>query len=262
MNLTDWIQLDKLVTFLLILFRVAGVFLVAPLLGNRAVPMQVQLAISVTLAILLFPLLNFQQPQALTSDLYLAQLIFQEVTIGVIIGFVAAVMFAAISVAGEIFGMKVGFAIAQIIDPANEGSSGLLTSLYTLLGGMIFLYLDGHHVIIQALVDSFKLIPLGDGINLSIGTTINEFMVRIFAIGIKIAAPVMVVMTLLYIAFGLITKLSPQLNIYFNVGFILGPVIGLVTLAVSLPLFRYLMTSLTNELGSDLVITLRALKGI
>jgi len=261
-SLYEWISVQTIVTFLLVLFRIAGMFFVAPLLGNKAVPAQVQLAIAVTLTLLLFHSVSFQDPRALTSNLYLAQLIIQEVSIGVIIGFVGAILFSAVNFAGEMFGMNIGFSIAQVIDPANEGSSGLLTSLYVILGGLIFLYLNGHHVIVQALVESFKFIPIGEGFSLLVGDTLNGFMLKVMAIGLKMAAPVMIVMTLLYISFGFITKLSPQLNIYFNVGFILGPFLGILTLALSLPLFRVLMTSLTDGMGSDLIKTIRVMKGV
>lgn len=261
-GLYDWVGLQSVVTFVLVLFRIAGVFFVAPLLGNRAVPAQIQIAITVSLTILLFHSIKFNDPRALSSNIYLAQLIIQEVSIGVIIGFVGAILFSAVNFAGEMFGMNIGFSIAQIIDPSNEGSSGILTSLYVILGGLLFLYLNGHHVILQALVESFKFIPIGDGFSLLVGDTLNGFMLKVMAVGLKMAAPVMIVMTLLYISFGFITKLSPQLNIYFNVGFVLGPFLGMLTLAISLPLFRVLMTSLTDGMGEDLIKTIRVMKGI
>jgi len=259
--LNDFVSIDSVLRFLLILFRVAGMFMVAPMLGNKSVPSQVQVIFSVMLAIVLLPFVPFHNPLAIRSNLYLIQLIIQEVTIGVVIGFAAALIFSAVQVAGEIFGMKIGFSIAKIIDPSNQGSSGILTSLYTLFGGLLFLYLNGHHVIISALVDSFRYIPLGSSISFGVAPVLSSLVVKIFAIGIKISAPVIVVMTLLYLSFGFITKLSPQMNIYFNVGFILGPILGIFTLILSLPLFRVLMTNLTNDMGFDLIKVIRALKG-
>jgi len=261
LNVFDIISVNNIVAFLLILFRVAGIFFVPPLLGNKAVPPQVQVPLSLMLALMLVPQLQYSAATVQSSDILLIKLILQEVTIGVIIGFAAALVFAVVQVAGEIFGMKVGFAIAQIIDPANEGSAGLLTSFYVLIGGLIFLYLDGHHVILQALYESFQFIPVGEGISLLAGNALTDILVKIFAVGIKMAAPVIAVMTLLYMAFGFITKLSPQMNIYFTVGFILGPVLGILTLMLSLPLFRVLMVNMTNDLGPELIKVVHALKG-
>lgn len=261
MNFDSLINMETIVSFLLVLFRIAGIFFVAPLLGNRAIPAQVQMFLALTMGILISPSIHFHDPLAYTSDWYLMTLILQEVTIGVMIGFAAAVLFAVVQIAGEIFGMNVGFSIAQIIDPSNEGSSGVLTSLYVLMGGLIFIQLDGHHLIIQALIQSFQLIPIGSGIELSGASVLSGFLVKILVLGIKIAAPLIIVMTLLYLAFGFITKLSPQMNIYFNVGFILGPVLGIFVLMLSFPLFRILMTRLTQGLEGDLIHLMRALKG-
>lgn len=262
MNWFGFIEVEQVVGFLLVLFRIAGVFFAAPLLGNRAVPSQVKVIFSVALSIIVFPQVGFSDPMALTSDLYLLQLILQEVLIGVVMGFAAAIIFAAVQIAGEIVGMKIGFAIAQQIDPSNEGSAGLITSFYVILGGLIFLYLDGHHAILTGLIESFRYIPIGEGVNLMVGNTLNEFLVRVFSIAIKIAAPVLIVSTLLYVCFGFLAKISPQLNIYFSVGFILGPMLGILTLALSLPLFRYLMSQLTYNLDADMIMTVRALKGM
>lgn len=261
MSLLELFKIESVLTFVLAFFRIAGIFFIAPMLGNKAVPPQVQIALSLMITLLLMPFLKFNDPMALQSDLYLIKIIAQEVMIGVIIGFAAAVIFAVVQVAGEVLGMKMGFAIAQIVDPSNEGSSGLLTSFFVLVGGLMFLYLNGHHTMLQALSDSFKFIPIGNEITLNAGVVLVDFLAKVFAVGIKIAAPVLIVMSLLYLLFGLITKLAPQMNIYFGVGFIIGPVVGLLTLMISLPLFRVLLTNMTEGLGPDLIRVIRTMKG-
>lgn len=261
-NWTEFFQVSTVVTFLLVLFRVIGVFFVAPLLGNKSVPASFQISFSIVLSFLLLPFIKMDTSNLLSSDVYLIKCVIQEVTIGVLIGFAASILFSAIQCAGEILGIKIGFSIATIIDPSNNGSSGIVGSLYIIIGALIFLYLNGHHVIIKSLTDSFFFLPLGDGINIAGSIGLANLLGKILIIAVKIAAPVMIVVTLLNLIFGFITKLSPQMNIYFNIGFIVSPVLGITTLMLSLPLFRMMMAGLTSDMGPDLIRLVKDLKGI
>lgn len=258
----DIFTIEKLVAFLLILFRVGGMFIVAPLFSNRAIPPQLKIAFCVMLAISILPLLKVDlHPLALTSDLYLMKLIVQEITIGVFIGLVAFMIFATIQTAGEILGMKVGFSIASIIDPANQGASNIISSLYIIFGSLIFLYLDGHHAILGSVVQSFRIIPLGESFQIAEMTSLGGVVTQLFVLAIKIAAPIIVVLTMLNFLFGFITKLAPQMNIYFTVGFILSPVVGIITLIATLPLFRYVISGMTENMGPEIMNLVMQLKG-
>lgn len=260
-SLYDILSFDNLLGFLLVLLRILGVFLAAPLLSHRAVPKVFVLAFSFVLSAVVFPLVKFQPMEGVHSDLMILQYVIQEVTIGVLIGFVAAMIFAAVQAAGELFGVKLGFSIAQIIDPSTSGSASIMGTFYVLIGALLFLYLNGHHSVILATMQSFHLLPLGKGFEITANLVLVDYIVKLCVIAIQMAAPILVVITLLSLIFGFITKMSPQMNIYFNVGFILGPVIGMITILLTLPLFRVLMTNLTMELESDLVRALAALKG-
>lgn len=262
MGFEELFNIHVVISFLLILFRILGVFLAAPLLGNRSVPAMIKIGISIILSLLILPFAKTESDLLVSSSLYLIQCIIVEASIGVMIGFAAAILFSAIQSAGEFVGLKIGYSIATVIDPSNSGSSGIIGSLFVLLGGLIFLYLNGHHIILKTLVDSFLMIPLGHGFDLSAGMNLGQFVAKILIIGIKIAAPVLIVLTLLNLSFGFLTKLSPQMNIYFNVGFIIAPVLGILTLMLSLPLFRILVMGLSVELEPDLMELVKQLKGV
>jgi len=261
-SLYDILEFERLLGFLLVLFRILGVLLVAPILGNRSIPPIFMICFSLILTLMLFPIVPIDSVLGVNSELLILKLVLQEVTIGVLIGFAAAVVFAAVQSAGELFGIKLGFSIAQIIDPSNMGSASILGSFYVIIGALMFLYLNGHHSIIQATVESFNILPLGQGFQAASGFTVADLVVKLVVVAVKMAAPILIVLTLLALIFGFITKMSPQMNIYFNVGFVLGPVIGMITMILTLPLFRMLMTNLTGELEGDLVQVLRALKGV
>ena len=247
--------------FVLVLFRCLGIFLVAPILSSRAVPAPIKIVLSVSMALLIFPEIKFIDSLALSSDLYLAQLIIKEVTIGLLIGFGAMVLFAAIQCAGDIVGFKIGFSIATVLDPTSHSISGVLTTFYTLVGSLLFLNLNGHHVLIEALVQSFKALPIGSSLSEMVASSIADLVTQLFVVAIKIAAPVIVVLTLLNLIFGLLTKLSPQMNVYFNLGFVIGPILGLFTILASLPLIKVLITQLTENMRPEIFEMIRNLKG-
>lgn len=263
--MTEWgemFQVDKILAYLLIFFRIGGIFLSAPLFGNRSVPPQVKIAFSLMIAIVIFPSISTNLPAgAISSDLILIKLIAQELTIGILIGLITAMLFATIQVAGEIIGVKVGFSIATVIDPSNQGASNILASMYVIFGSLIFLFMDGHHIIIGSLIQSFEIIPLGAEYNLLAGFALVDVLTGLFILAIKISAPVVIVLTMLNIVFGFITKLSPQMNVYFNVGFILGPVLGIVVLLATLPLFRMMISGLTVDMGPEVLRIVHQLKG-
>lgn len=261
----DWgeiINLPALVAFLLVMFRVGGIFIAAPFFSNRSIPAQIKIGLIVMVSLAIFPSISFQiDPLAFSSDLFLLKLILQEVSIGVIMGLAAAMVFATIQAAGEILGMKVGFAIATIIDPANQGASNIMASLYIVFGSLIFLYLDGHHVILGSIVQSFEVLELGQSYNIAGAGVLTDLVTKLVILAIKISAPVIIVTSMLTFMFGFIQKLSPQMNIYFSVGFILGPVVGILTLVATLPLFRYLIAGMTNEMRPELMRLVLELKG-
>lgn len=262
MSLADIISVEGILTFLLIVFRLAGLFLAAPMLSNRSVPAPVKVAFCLMVSTIIFPNVSYSNPEAITSDLLIAQLALQEVLIGVFLGFAANVLFTAVQMAGEFFGVKVGFAIATIVDPANQGAAGILTSVYIVIASLLFLFLNGHHLMIGALLESYSILPIGQGFDLSSAAArLPELMSHILVIAIKMTAPVLIVLTLLSFVFGFVTKLSPQMNVYFNVGFVLAPMLGFVTMLLTLPLFRILMTDLTGSFEPELMNLIYQLKG-
>jgi len=252
---------QDVLTFVLVLFRCLGIFLIAPILSARAIPNSVKIILGVSIALLIFPQIQFNDSLAVSSDLQLVQLIIKEVTVGLIIGFAAMVLFSAIQAGGEIVGLKIGFSIATILDPTSHSSTGVLTTFYTLTGTLLFLHLNGHHVLIEGLVQSFKALPLGSVLSEMVASSVADLVSQLFVIAIKIAAPILVVLTLLNLIFGLLTKISPQMNIYFNLGFVIGPVLGIFTILASLPLIRILITQLTENMRPEIFQMIRNLKG-
>ena len=261
MNLYEWVNVNQVTAFLLIAIRLSGVFMISPLFSNRAVPARIKIALIVMLSISMLPIVARVKMIQPNSSIQLIVWAIQEVSIGVIIGFVASILFAAVTTAGDLIGMQIGYSMAQIFDPANETDSGVITSFYVILAGLLFLYLDGHHLILSAMTRSFEILPIGKGFNLQGGYTITELTANVLVAAIQIASPAIFVVLILNFMFGLITKLSPQMNIYFNAGLVVGPILGIIVLMVTLPLFRVLIMQMTERLNPEMLKMIHALKG-
>lgn len=255
------IDTASIVKFFFIVFRVGGVFFASPLLSNRSVPSRIKLCVVLFLSFLLMPTVPSYPSSSIQSLWSMLIIVFEEMTIGFIIGFAASIVFTAIQFAGEIFGLQMGFSMSSILDPASLGQASIITSFYIILGGLFFLYVDGHHAILSALIQSFEYLPLGKGFSVTVAYTISDLIARLFVFSIQIAAPMLVVIAVLNVMFGFISKLSPQMNIYFNVGFIIGPLVGFSVLILSLPLFRILIVGMTQAMDADLLRVIRAMKG-
>lgn len=143
------LHVDQIILFVLVMARLSGVFIVSPLLSNRSVPNRIKLLIVLSISFLLVPVVAHTKGLVARNHIELLAFIFEELTLGLVIGFVASLVFAAIQAAGEILGMQAGYGIATIFDPSTEVDTGVLTTLYIVLGALLFLYLDGHHLILS-----------------------------------------------------------------------------------------------------------------
>lgn len=251
---------DKLILFFFILIRLSSLFLASPFFGNRSVPISIRVTLALMFSFFLLPLIPLPTLSFPSNSFTLMGFILQEIVIGVLLGFVVSLIVQGVQMAGELIGIQLGFSIASILDPQLQDSTTVIASFYIILASFIFLYLNGHHVVLTALAKSFEVLPVMGSISLKTPLTLVSLISKTFIIAIQMASPLLVVMTVLTIIFGLITKLSPQMNIYFNIGFILGPLVGLTLVMMSLPLFRVLMTTMTEELAPNMMKLLVELK--
>lgn len=243
-------QFDEIVSqfswYLLPLFRVAGFIMVAPIFSTGFVPMRVRLGLSVMLALVVMP--------NLTPDLHFDPvslgggiMILQQVMIGVALGFVMQLVFAAIVNAGQLVGMQMGLGFAQMMDPASGVTVPVVGQFYNLMGVLLFLAMNGHLVLIQVLVDSFSILPVGAG-GLPNSALINMayFGSWIFSGAVIIALPAIISLLMISVVMGVITKATPQMNI-FAVGFAISIIAGFIIILVTLSSAFPQMASLFGE---------------
>src|SRR6185369_17180666 len=182
----------EVVTFVLVLSRVAGIFAALPVFGSQRMPVRIKAITVLMITLSCFPALVVTPPAIPTDAFSLGLLMLSEMAIGLLLAFITQIIFAAVEFSGQIIGMQMGFTISQIIDPSHGTQTQIMSVIQTLFATLMFLSLNIHHMFIRAIMDSFKVIPLG-GWRLS-GELVNFLVIRtadIFIIGIRLAAPVM-----------------------------------------------------------------------
>lgn len=249
-------QLDLL---LLLFVRMNGLFITAPVWSNRLVPVQLRVALSFVMALLVLPLLPATHLP--TNILELAPLIVKELLIGAIIGFTATLIFSAVHLAGELLDIDMGLSIMNVIDPFSGTQMPLIGNFKYLLALLVYLAVGGHHALIVAAVRSYQVVPLG---GLSIGPQVFEAMMAlasgVFAMALRIALPVLGALFLTTVALGVVNRAVPQMNV-FVVGLPVKLAAGVLMLAAGLPFYVSFLEFLFDQVSAEASRMLVLLKG-
>ncbi|MBS4024778.1 MAG: flagellar type III secretion system protein FliR [Clostridia bacterium] len=227
---------------LIIWMRVSGLFLLAPIFSSRNIPGLVKIGLSGIIALIALPLIPaIELPR---SILEYSLLMITELLIGLTIALLIQVIFAAIHLAGQLIDMQMGFFIVNVVDPEHGTQVPLIGNFKFLLALVVFLSLDGHHLLIKAIVNSFIFLPVGINIvNQDLVALLIDAFKGMFVTALQISAPTVGVLFIVTIALGIIAKTVPQMNV-FMVGIPVNIGIGFIMLFVSLPLYVYILASL------------------
>jgi flagellar biosynthetic protein FliR len=224
----------QLVGFILVLARVSPLFLLAPIFSSNMVPARARGVLAVAISFGLAPLALHGQKFSF-DGLTLFGLIGKELLVGLSYSFALAAVFAAVSVAGSFLDTAIGFSYGSLVDPITGTQSTVLAQLYSMVGLLVFIAIDGDHWMIEGLARTYQLVPIAKfpSINALVGGADKAF-VSIFGSAIELAAPVMLAVLITDCAMGLVARVMPQLNV-FAVGFPAKIAVGLLVMGVSLP---------------------------
>ncbi|UOE61746.1 flagellar type III secretion system protein FliR [Priestia filamentosa] len=211
--------LSILPTFLLVLVRISTFFIVAPFFSYRTIPSSHKIGFSALLAIVLTSAIG---AEAIPIDGRFLLLSLKECIVGISLGLIAYIAFSAIQTAGSFIDFQMGFAIASVIDPQTGVQSPLVGQYLSIFAMLFLLSIDGHHLLINGLYESFQLVPLSQlslhfGEESFIKTVIYGFS-SMFAIALQLSLPIVAAIFLVDVALGIVARTVPQLNI-FVVGF-------------------------------------------
>jgi flagellar biosynthesis protein FliR len=224
---------DRAPNFALVLARVAGLMVLAPLLGMASVPIRIKAFIALILAMAVFPLV----PGTIAAPAHLLDVVVGvafESLIGVVMGFALMLIFSGAQIGAELISHQMGWSLAQLIDPTTEISFDVLSQFYNLLATLIFVILNGHLILIRSLAWTFQTIPL---MGASFNTGTMDFLVGVlgssFQLGIRVAGPGLTAIFLATLAMGFVSRTMPQLNI-LAIGFPINITLALLVLIASM----------------------------
>lgn len=218
--------------------RVSGLMVFCPFLGSDAVPMPVKAALTLLVTILLHPL-HGTAGLALGSWQW-TQVALGEAVIGILLGLVANFLFESALLAGQILGVQIGYALANVFNPDTQADTPVLSQFHQMAALLIFLQLDVHHWLLRALVRSFAYLPPGSAtVTLAAASGLLHAAGGIFLAGVQIAAPSLAATLIADIALGFLGKASPQLPVLF-IGLAVKNLLGLAVLTAAIAYWPHL----------------------
>ena len=246
------IPVDAFYGVMLIFLRVAAIVFSAPVLDTDTIPAVFKAGLALAVSILLLPAVD---AVVTVRDLSLMTFfigVFSEIAIGVTIGLSVKLLFAGIQLAGQIVGYQMGFAVANVVDPATSAQIPILAQFYNLTAMLVFLAINAHHMFFSALVDSYTILP---PLSMHISPQLIGMMMRLaanmFIVAVKVGAPLIAVMLMVSVALGMVARTVPQIHI-FIVAMPMKILIGLVFLLMVSPY----LTAYLIDLFSSYQVTL------
>ncbi|SDN59483.1 flagellar biosynthetic protein FliR [Klenkia soli] len=244
-----------LAALLLATARTAGFVVLAPPFNSKAIPATVKGALSVALALVVFRQVEGQLGTLSVGYLVLTAL--TEVVIGAALGFIVQLFFSAIQLAGDILDVTGGFSLQPAYDPLSMSTASTIGRLQNLLATALLFTSGGHLMLVRGLFTSYQGLPLGAVLPPDqIGQTVVHAMSTMFLAAIQIAGPLVAVLLLADVALGLVSRASPQMNI-FSMGFPVKIMLTLVMLGLTFPLLPTALDSLM-ETATRAVLALKA----
>ncbi len=255
------ITLQQLAVFLLILGRIAGVFIQAPIFNSRSFPFFAKTSVAIWLSILLWFVTPVHKILPTTLLAFILALVF-EIAIGFVIGFICNVIFIAVQSAGEMADLQMGLSVATALDPVFGAVISVIGRLAFFTALIIFITADGHHLILSGFHQSFIALPVGKMANFgspNLALQMIHLGSTLWLTAIKLAAPAILLIFISDFTFGIVSRVAPQVNV-FMLGFQVKPSLGLFGLLMSLPFIVKYINKLIEFMAEQLVVLANSIK--
>ncbi len=228
--------------FLLCLARVGSMMAAIPVFSGGQLPPQMRVGIAVLFSLLIYPAVQGFIPEQSFSIIELALLLAQETILGLLVGFLAQLVFMAAEFAGSLIGYQMGFAAANIFDPTTQRQVALISQFQGVFAILLFLALDVHHLFFAAIVASFEMLPPGT-LNLAGGAIpmVMEVANHSLVLSIQLVAPILALLILSNLTLGILSRVFPQLNA-FMLSFPINIGVSFIVMGMTLGLFATMLS--------------------
>jgi flagellar biosynthesis protein FliR len=223
-------QLQGIEVFILILVRITAFMVVAPFFSLKDVPQKVKVGFSLFFSIIIFETI----PADINYDgvIGYAGLVISEAMVGLVIGFLTNISYYILNFAGQLIDMEIGFSMVNELDPTTNIQTTITSNLYSYFVMLMMLVTNLHHYLITAMVDTYKVIPVGGAIiRPNLYLLMLKFIKEYFIIGFRIVLPIFAGMLIVNSILGILAKIAPQMNM-FVIGFQLKIIVGLLILYI------------------------------
>lgn len=255
----DQMPEGQIIAFALVLLRLLAFFFASPIIGTQNVPIPVKILLSIVLAVVLFPIVSFQNVDMIRISDDVLFLAIRELFIGLFLGFLMRSFFFAISVAGEIISVSMGLGAAQVFNPTLGSQSNVIEQFQVAIATLFFFSLNGHHWFIQGMATSFELAPVSAlAVKYQGFAMISNVIQDVVLIGLKISAPILISMFLANVAMGVVGRAVPQINVLVT-SLPVQILLGLAVLLVCIPLFIGEMNGLIDVMANQMIAAMKVL---
>ncbi|OGG99773.1 MAG: flagellar biosynthetic protein FliR [Candidatus Lambdaproteobacteria bacterium RIFOXYD1_FULL_56_27] len=226
---------DQYFNFILVVLRIGGLFVTAPILSSANVPRRLRLFMVLMVSWMLFAVLpNTPIAQNWNASYYLLMAT-RETMIGLLLGVVPRATFAAVDFAGTVIGFQMGLSLANVMDPQSQTQVSMISSFKGLLATLLFVIIDGHHTFFEVIALSYDKVAIG---TFAFNPNILEFLLRLggdmIILGVKLGSPFIVALLFANLILGFMARAMPQMNI-FVVGMPLTILLGFLFLMTGMP---------------------------
>jgi len=219
----------------MVLLRISSFFMILPIFFPNGAPVMLKVGFCVVFTFLIVPGVNYANVNLITSNMTLIVFAITEVITGLMLGYITKFCFFAAQMAGQLMDFQIGFSMMSMFDPISNDEVTLLGTLLYRISLVMFFVVDGHHMLIRAIIDSFNSVEIGKFI-LSQQTSIMmlKIFIEFFTLGLKIAIPIILIVIITDLCIGLVSRTVPQLNVMI-LGMPIKILIGISCFALVLP---------------------------
>ena len=243
--------------FFLAFTRILAIIIHIPVLGGQTIPNQVRIGLGFVLAMVLVPWQPLPADAEAIGLIAYGVSIGKEILIGTLIGYSADLAFGAIQIAGATMSLGSGFESSRIFNPTTSDAGSAYDQIFVMTAMMVFLILDGHHLVIIAIQRTFEVIPLNGNLPFGGLESVMVMTSTFILAGIHLALPVMAAVILADLTLGLLARVAPQVQVYF-LGLPVKVVIALLAMSLMFASILPYLTSLFKSMSENMLLFLKS----
>ncbi len=255
------VAVENFDAILLVLIRMSGLFILSPVFGRQNMPALFKVGFAFFLALIYITATeNLAVDYQESMVLYVIYVI-KELAIGIVMGYVTYIVMSGIYLAGQIIDNQIGFGYANVLDPITNIQVPLTSNFYYTYIILIFLLINGHHMIIRALFYSYKVIPLGQlTFSSDVIQELGSLMAEMFGIALRISAPIIAAVFIADVVLGVLSKTIPEMNV-FVLGMPIKVMLGLIIITITISNAVPIAEGLTTLMEENIVKFFTAMNG-